>query len=174
MKIKKNKNTKDIIRMSFLDLLEEKKEVSNISVTDLAKKSNITRGTFYCYYDNIYDIAEEIEKEIQDSLFNGLNKIFTKEDINIFINNLFNYLSNNEYLFKVILKSNDSLIFLNRLEIKFNEFINNKSLNNKNSINIRICISGISILILKYYRNNCEYSLDYIKSSLIDILNKIL
>ena len=61
MKVK-NKNrssikTRQKIREAFAELLKEKNELSNMSVTELVKLADITRSTFYTHYDSIYDVC---------------------------------------------------------------------------------------------------------------------
>ena len=42
----------------------EKKELRKITVTEITKKANINRGTFYLHYFDIYDMVEKLEDEI--------------------------------------------------------------------------------------------------------------
>lgn len=55
--------TKKIIHESLIELLEEK-PVNKITVSELCKKSEINRSTFYKHYESVYDILEEIGKDI--------------------------------------------------------------------------------------------------------------
>ena len=43
------KYTKKVITETFLNLLE-KKDISNITVTEISEISDVNRGTFYRYY----------------------------------------------------------------------------------------------------------------------------
>ena len=51
------------IRQAFLDLLQEK-EFEKITVTDIVKRADLNRSTFYAHYADIYALVEEIENEI--------------------------------------------------------------------------------------------------------------
>ncbi|MDI9218373.1 MULTISPECIES: TetR/AcrR family transcriptional regulator [Clostridium] len=55
--------TKKIIKESLIDLLQHKK-IHEITVTDICKKSDINRGTFYTHYKDSYDLLKSIEDEI--------------------------------------------------------------------------------------------------------------
>ena len=55
--------TKNAIRIAF-DELVQKKEMSEISVSDLTKAAHITRSTFYMYYDSVAAVRDQIENEI--------------------------------------------------------------------------------------------------------------
>ena len=47
------------------ELINRYKEIKNITVTELVKRANITRGSFYSHYDSIFDVAGEIESDLQ-------------------------------------------------------------------------------------------------------------
>ena len=55
--------TKNAIRIAF-DELVQKKEMSEISVSELTKAAHITRSTFYMYYDSVAAVRDQIENEI--------------------------------------------------------------------------------------------------------------
>ena len=51
------------IRGVFLELLTEK-DFEKITVTDIAKRANLNRSTFYAHYPDIYGLIEEFQDEI--------------------------------------------------------------------------------------------------------------
>ncbi len=55
--------TKNAIRKAFNELVQ-KKEMSEISVSELTKAARITRSTFYMYYDSVSAVRDQIENEI--------------------------------------------------------------------------------------------------------------
>lgn len=55
--------TKEFIKTAFLELLK-KKSYPNITITDICKKGNISRSSFYLHYDGSYDVLESILKDI--------------------------------------------------------------------------------------------------------------
>ena len=63
-----SRKTKELIKKSFAELLEEKKETKNITVKELVERVDLTRGAFYSHYDNIYEVASEIQDEILDTI----------------------------------------------------------------------------------------------------------
>lgn len=54
--------TKMIIRKSIVELLQEK-PFHKISLTEVCKRAEINRTTFYKYYKDIYDWKEQLEQE---------------------------------------------------------------------------------------------------------------
>lgn len=55
--------TQRYIREAFLDLLETK-SFHQITVRDIVAQAELARSTFYIYYDDKYQLLEEIEQEL--------------------------------------------------------------------------------------------------------------
>lgn len=55
------------IRSEFSNLLNEK-GISNLTVSDITRKANINRGTFYLHYIDKYDLLQQLENEVLESL----------------------------------------------------------------------------------------------------------
>lgn len=66
--------TKKAIRDSLARLLYEK-DVNNITVKELADGADISRKTFYNYYDGVYQVVDEIDSEIVSSLHDALQGV---------------------------------------------------------------------------------------------------
>lgn len=69
--------TKQSLRRAFREMAK-KKPVSKITVTELAEKAMINKGTFYLHYKDIYDLYMDV---VQEKLEDGLNQI---EDYSLF------------------------------------------------------------------------------------------
>ncbi len=114
------KYTKSTIEDTFLNLLE-KKDIGEITVTEICEKADINRATFYRYYIDIYDLL----KKIQDSFINEIKASnamiylkdytvynFTKEILEIFYHN--------KKLVKIIFDTNKGVYSINEvLEIAY-------------------------------------------------------
>ena len=59
------RKTKDLLRKTLTELLMEK-DLKNITISELTERADINRGTFYLHYKDIYDLYEQIEKELLD------------------------------------------------------------------------------------------------------------
>lgn len=57
--------SRKLIRQAFLELLKEK-NVEKITVTDIVKKAEINRSTFYAHYPDVMGVIEAIQEEILD------------------------------------------------------------------------------------------------------------
>lgn len=55
--------TKKLIKNALAELLQNK-NLKDITVQEVAQKADISRTTFYNYYYDVYDIYEQLEKEV--------------------------------------------------------------------------------------------------------------
>ncbi|MCM8709915.1 TetR/AcrR family transcriptional regulator [Clostridium sp. SYSU_GA19001] len=62
-KTKKSAQTQARIISSYLSLMQEK-HFEKITVKEVVDKANITRGTFYLYFNDIYEMQQYIEDEL--------------------------------------------------------------------------------------------------------------
>ena len=70
MKIKEDRRimrTKEMIFSAFKELMLNHEEYLKISVTELCEKANISRRTFYSYFDSIDDLLKMLQKEAIES-----------------------------------------------------------------------------------------------------------
>lgn len=72
--------TKKAIKNAFAELLS-KKDISEITVTDIAEAADVNRKTFYNYYNSVYDIINEIENELVLAFDQVLNNIDFKQEM---------------------------------------------------------------------------------------------
>ncbi len=63
--------TRKLICDSFIQAYSEKGHIENISISEVCAGAGIARSTFYSYYDNTFDIMQDI----QDALFRELDNI---------------------------------------------------------------------------------------------------
>ena len=71
--------TKDLIRKEFINLLN-KKQLHNITVTELAKQCKIERKTFYYHYENLTQLVKEIFDEELEIVIEEFNETLSWEE----------------------------------------------------------------------------------------------
>lgn len=71
--------TKDLIKKEFMNLLD-KKTLNKITVTELAKKCDIERKTFYYHYENLEQLIKEIFESELDVVIDEFNENLSWED----------------------------------------------------------------------------------------------
>ncbi len=160
-----SKKTKELIKKYFVELLHEKRELQFVTVTDLVKKAGITRSTFYTHYDNIYDVAKEFQNDTIELLLNEDVDIKSINDVNVYIDVIIKNLKENENTYKMLLSSDEPLIFLDKIRKVFIDAayncLKNLNINSKYlELDMNFCVDGIVSQILKYFRNNSNYTLD--------------
>lgn len=64
--------TRRCIHNALMELLSEK-PISKITITELCRKAQINRKTFYHHYDTISEIETELESEILDEFSHGFS-----------------------------------------------------------------------------------------------------
>ncbi len=109
------KYTKKVIKDTFLNLLE-KKDISNITVTEICETADINRGTFYRYYMDVYDLLKNIEQEFIDEIKNSPS-IEKMEDHSIysFTKGILSIFENNKKLVKILFSTDNNVYFLNEV-----------------------------------------------------------
>lgn len=137
---KRSIQTKKIIKDALLDLIKEK-GFNEISVTDLTKRANINRGTFYTHYADKYDLLEQVEEELIKEIQNHTQNVESLDLLSMDLINeptpftikLLEYVKDNASFIKSILGPKGDPMFRIKLKklIRSNLFV--KQLSNKYS-----------------------------------------
>ena len=163
------------IQSAFAELLAERGSISNITVTDLAERAEITRGTFYNYYNNIYEVGAEIQHEIEKQLFSEYSAMDTADSIECYIDEVFAFLDKQEGIYRELLASDASSSFLTQFENEMNSRVlaamrRNGAKDKKIELELLFTIDGAIAIVRKYYRQEVTLSLneirDYLKARL--------
>ncbi len=70
MNVKNNKRrlaSREAIERTFIELLQ-KKEISEISVSEICKLTGLNRSTFYANYTDIYELADKIREGLENEV----------------------------------------------------------------------------------------------------------
>ena len=145
--------TKKMIRSAFVDLIGEKKVIASISVAELAERADIAKSTFYNHYDDIYAVADEILKELLDSL----DMIIDAMDAD---------------------KTSDYHIYIKRIFTK-RVFANVKSpFLSKNKTERYVQISFLANacvdIMVDYFKGEIDMSFDELEKTIMSILDKMM
>lgn len=68
------------IKKAFGELLNEK-DLGKITVTDIVDRANISRGTFYAHYLDIYDLYAAIQNNVIETLQKAIDEITLEQII---------------------------------------------------------------------------------------------
>lgn len=78
-RVQKSKNS---IINTFLEI-RAKKPLEKITVTELCRKAEINKSTFYVHYHDIYDLSDQLENEVVDSILQSIRhpeKVFEEPE----------------------------------------------------------------------------------------------
>lgn len=156
-----SRKTVDLIRKTFAELMEEKKEICHITVTELVARAHITRGAFYSHYDNIYDVAQDFENEILETIFCD-DTIRSKEDMDQFFDRVFQFVEENSEIYTKLLSSETPILFMNRLNKKLYNALSSlfpSTIDSDLRLSIFFFTDGTVHLIIKYFKGELGISL---------------
>lgn len=164
--------SKQMIRKALVDLILSNKNINEISVTDIVKKADINRGTFYNHYSNVTEVFEEMKDELIDNLLENLRSAQKQDDIDCFIIALNNNFKQNEKayrkLVKVIPRSIIDDIKLNLIEqILFLE-------PNIERVVLSFLVNGISGIYIDYLEDKINCSIDELGKKSSEILKHFI
>ncbi len=111
---RRTKYTKQVIKETFLELLEEK-EINKITVLELCKKADINRATFYRYYIDIYDLLNKLENDFVEELRQSYKDYNTDNKLYDYVLAILKGCENNKKFVKLVFKTKKSILFLDKI-----------------------------------------------------------
>ena len=112
------RKTKRQLRQGLTELLKEK-SVKDITVRELSDLVDINRGTFYLHYKDVFDMVEQIEKEMFENFRNVLDgysvKTLNGKPLPMIVG-IFRFVKENSDMCGVLISKNGDISFINRLK----------------------------------------------------------
>ena len=162
---KRRKASQEKIEKVFVQLIQTK-ELSNISVTDICKKTGLNRSTFYANYLDVEDLADKIaEKLEEDVAFLYQKEREAKSSSNNFLK-ILNHIKENQIFYKTYFKLKKDK---NNVISSFGYDTNlSKLLYNDKYIeyHIEFFKAGFNAIINKWLDNNCKETPEEIENIL--------
>ena len=120
------RKTRAQLRKCLSTLLETKK-VQNITVKELAQMADINRGTFYLHYKDVYDLLDNIQRDLLKAFESILTTIAPDTDNLVpFIEALFLFIYKNKDMSKIFLHEDLEASFSSELRSKLRVCVFNK------------------------------------------------
>lgn len=159
------------IQEAFAELLSEYGSMKNITVSELAERADITRGTFYNYYNNLYEVGVELQGEIEERLFSDNGQLENFDSIEEYIDAAFEFLKQQEPIYRELLASKEGRGFLNKLENEISSRVlavmrSNKIEDENAELELLFLTNGTMALLRKYYLGEVDLSLEQIRDFL--------
>lgn len=167
--------TKKIIRDSLIELLQNK-DIHQITVTDVCKKADINRGTFYTHYKDCFDLLQSIEDELFNLIIKYIDETPVEEYSNSLLLRVLELISENKDLCKILFcKQNDNRILERILSVAskadFEKLCGNSNKFIKSNMDyfIRYSVGGCIYVIQGWLENNLPHS----PLELVKIINSV-
>lgn len=100
--------SKSLIKKALAKLMHEK-ELDRITVSDIIREADISRGTFYAHFPDIRSVLEQIETEEIKKLVSLVNKLKDGDEelsrAKAFLTCVFEYLYNDFEYYKMLMQS---------------------------------------------------------------------
>ena len=106
--------TKMVIKESLLELMKEK-SINNITVTEICKLADINRNTFYCHYDNQFELLESLEDELYKDIIQIVEVDMNCNTTTSLTYALCKYIKDNQSICEIILSDNGEQKLLERI-----------------------------------------------------------
>lgn len=171
--------TKKSIKQALLELISEK-DVSDITISELVEKANVSRKTFYLHYKSITEILEEVEQDLIDLLAESVMKDktvgFRVRLIN-FIKKITNLIQEDVYYYSLIARSSYSKnLFKNIDRIINNELLD--ALDNEAQLDpikkqclISFIIGGITNTIISWVNIDEDLKIEDLSNLMFEFIN---
>ena len=143
------------IEKIFIELLQ-KKEINEITISDICKLAKLNRSTFYANYTDIYDLADKLKDNLYQEVLNIYSTERKEKKHSYNFLKLFNHIKENQLFYNTFFKLNYDNNYKH-----FEEFINYdifKQLYDEElelDYHITFFMAGLNAIITKWLNNGC-------------------
>ncbi len=177
--------SKLLIKKALAKLMHEK-ELDKITVSDIIREADISRGTFYAHFPDIRSVLEQIESEEIKKLVSLVNKLKDEENASNssikFLTIIFNYLNDDLDYYKMLMQSCFLNNYISRLvDIYYEETLSKllkrdptKDINEANTYMV-YTTNGAKEVLISWLKGNIKGTPDEMAirlSRLIDLSNQ--
>lgn len=106
--------TKMVLKQSLLELMQSA-PISKITVTDVCKRAEVNRGTFYAHFEDVYNLLEQIENDLMEDVVASFPPTFAPSDLKSVLTLIFETIQANSALCKVLFSEYGDKDFLSRI-----------------------------------------------------------
>ena len=147
------KVTKSCLQTALIQLLD-KKELSDISVSELARRAGVSRTAFYSNYQTVDDVLTELIDQELEELNNSIWEAINREED--FFPPIIQKMKDNYDLYSLLMKANiEKTAFF-----QFRDYIKDSypALDKKAYYMIIAAIGSLRSIIMEWFINGCEDS----------------
>lgn len=173
--------SKNMIKNAFLELIQEK-DANKITVTDIVKRADINRSTFYAHYPDVQGVVEQINAEAINEMLEILGE-FKYEN---FFSNLApvllkinRYLENEMELCRIMILSDYADDFFEEAKRVFFDYMKNaesipSKIRNSSVFEMRISffVGGLMNMYKQWFKGELDVNLNDIPIEISKIVNE--
>lgn len=150
----KRKNSIEKIEKTFLNLIQ-KKNIDEISVSEICKICQLNRSTFYSNYVDIYDLVNKVKLKMKKDFGDFQISKNSKLDKDGFLT-MFQYIKDNQIFFKTYFKLES---ISPEYQIPYHTDLAKKYYDNKHiDYHIEFFKAGLNAVINKWLNGGCKES----------------
>jgi len=158
---------------AFIEL-RRKKELEKITVTELIKKADVNKSTFYVYYHDIYDLSEQLEEEIINSIAASIRHPERMiEDTPMVTRELFAAFSQHQNMTSILFSGSRSSILPEKIMAKIEEIIYAHYPLYKDDLRIHVIMTYQIYGSYFAFRNHMDQDQMYVASIIAEIGGRI-
>lgn len=164
---KRRRESRQRMESAFVRLLQERK-LEEITVTDICKGAQVNRTTFYANYQDLYDLAEAIQRRLQQEVWSLFEDQGSENYDNPFLT-LFRHIRENQLFYKTWFKleRNEDVALLGEDIYRHTEQYGQIYYENRYmEYHIAFFKSGLNAIIKKWLENGCREEPEEIASVL--------
>lgn len=151
---KRKKESIETIEKVFANLIQ-KKNISEISVTEICKLSKLNRTTFYANSLDVYDLADKFRLRLEEQLKEVYKDEHRKQENSNDFLKLFKHIKNNQLFYKTYFKLEPQSIPMYQYDINLSKLLYNDEFID---YHIEFFKAGLNAVIKKWLDNNCNES----------------
>ena len=161
--------SKRMIRQAFMELMQEK-EFSKITVTDIVRRADLNRSTFYAHYPDVRGVVEELQEEMLEQTLKMIedeNLWLVIEDPLPYVRQIIQATKENLVFYKRIGNTLDVRLFLDKFRRQVAEDLRDRSdlpESVRNSpvlaVNIHFITGGVMNTLQQWAEGALDCSLD--------------
>lgn len=173
--------SRKLINTAFADLLQEK-PLDKITVTDVVRRAEINRGTFYAHYNDINDVINHLIQQTFSDIKNAISgqSVTLPEIAHILLFKIQSILEEDLDFYKKLMNSTASSVMQEQLAAIVQEYLfeHEKSFgvgdHEESILKIRFCAGGIMNLYLAWFSGNLSLTLDELTAKATKLIECVM
>ena len=162
----KKRRTFEKVEKAFLELIQTK-ELNEICVTDLVKKAEINRSTFYANFLDIYDLADKVKEKMFFDYLDLFPEEKRKQQHSYNYLPLFCNIKENQIFYRTLFKLGFDFLQYYDKHLEEDEAFKYYGTNKNMDYHIEFFKAGITAIIKKWLNSGCVESPEEINDILI-------